>query len=99
MSSSVSHRRWMLPVVAEVLRRPELWAESARTVRRLARRNWWRSWPPIPTPPAAYLRFRVETNVGGGVGRGTGAQGPAAADVIAYLRWCRNNRSLLGASA
>ena len=64
--------------------RPWLWATALSTVARLARPGWWRRWPPIPRPPEAYWRFRMETAFGSD---GSNAMGPH--DVVAYLRWCR----------
>ena len=84
------NRRWILPVAAAVLRRPTLWVTGMRAALRLAPRGWWRAWPPIPGPPAAYLRFRVQTNDGAADAR------PRPDDVIAYLHWCRDNRLVFG---
>jgi hypothetical protein len=37
----------------------------------------------VPLPDPDYLRFRLQTAYGDRVG------GPDAADVVAYLEWCR----------
>jgi hypothetical protein len=63
--------------------RPRLWPVAAAQTWRLARPGWWRRWPPVPRPDPDYLRFRLQTAYGDG-----GAE-PPAADVVAYLDWCR----------
>jgi len=50
---------------------------------RLVPSRWWRRWPPLPLPPAGYLKFRTETMYGGSGGLLT------PADLVAYLEWCR----------
>ncbi|HWH34892.1 MAG TPA: hypothetical protein VNT56_06170 [Acidimicrobiales bacterium] len=70
-------------VVLAVARRPPLWASATRQALRLAPPGWWRRWPPVPVPDPAYLRFRLETAYGDAHGP------PEAADVVAYLTWCR----------
>jgi hypothetical protein len=50
---------------------------------RLVPSGWWRRWPPVPLPPAEYLKFRTQTMYGD-IG------GPlTVADLVAYLEWCR----------
>lgn len=66
-----------------VAARPSLWATAAVQLVRLAPRSWWRRWPPVPVPDAAYLRFRLETQYG------DADREPEPADVVAYLQWCR----------
>ena len=51
----------------------------------LAGPGWWRHRPFLPLPDPAYLRFRMETAYGG-----TGDQQPRPADLLTYLRWCRD---------
>jgi hypothetical protein len=68
-----------------VLLHPSLWATGLRQVRVLARPGWWRSSPFLPLPAADYLRFRMETAYGG-----AGDQAPDPADLLIYLRWCRD---------
>ncbi len=84
--------RWLSAgAVRAVLTRPSLWLEALAAGRRLAPRRWWRSAPWSPLPPANYLRFRQQTNSGGD---GTGPlQGH---DLVAFLKWCKSNRSSLG---
>jgi hypothetical protein len=50
---------------------------------RLARPGWWRRRPYLPLPDPDYVRFRLLTAYGSG-------GEPTAADVVAYLRWCRD---------
>jgi len=56
-----------------------------RQVRRLTQPGWWRRPPFLPLPPPDYLRFRLETAYGG-----AGDRAPDPADVVTYLRWCRD---------
>jgi len=63
--------------------RPRLWGVAVRQCLRLAAPGWWRRWPPFPAPDPSYLRFRMQTAFGDRAG------GPAPADVVAYLEWCR----------
>lgn len=86
----VPDRTWFLPVAAAVVRRPTLWGAGLAAALRMAPKGWWRAWPPIPSPPAAYLRFRVQTNDGSVDAR------PRPDDVVAYLHWCRDNRRVFG---
>ena len=58
-----------------------------RQALRLARPGWWRRPPFLPLPDPAYLRFRMETAYGG-----AGDQPPRSADLVTYLRWCRDFR-------
>jgi hypothetical protein len=55
----------------------------------LAAHGWWRRWPPLPAPDPAYLRFRLQTQYGDPDRR------PEPADVVAYLKWCKESRPLL----
>jgi glucokinase len=61
-----------------LVRRPDLWPAALR----LAPPKWWRRWPPLPIPPADYLRFRIETMYGS-AGELDGH------DLVRYLEWCR----------
>lgn len=65
--------------VAAVVARPVLWP----TALRLLPPGWWRHLPPRLEPPPEYLEFRVQTMYGDG--RSTFD----AADLLAYLKWCR----------
>ena len=51
----------------------------------LAGPGWWRRAPFLPLPAPEYLRFRIETAYGG-----AGDQEPRPADLLTYLRWCRD---------
>jgi len=52
----------------------------------LAAPGWWRRWPPVPVPAPSYTRFRLVTAYG------EPPVPPPAADVVAYLEWCRRQR-------
>jgi hypothetical protein len=69
-----------------VLVRPPLWFTAAAQLMALAPDGWWRSWPPLPLPDPAYLRFRLVTQYG------DPTRTPDVEDVLSYLRWCRNQR-------
>lgn len=73
-----------LALFLAVLRRPSLWIVGVVQVFRLARRGWWRRPPFLPLPDREYLRFRLQTGYGGDP-----PPGPRPADVVTYLRWCR----------
>jgi hypothetical protein len=73
--------------VAALARRPDLWVEAVRAAFRLAGRNWWRRWPPLPTPDPAYLRWREQTAYGD-----AGASGGRAEDLVSFLEFCRAHR-------
>lgn len=78
-------------VAGAVLVRPRLWATAVVQVFRLAAPGWWRRRPFLPLPDPAYLAFRLQTMYGG-----DGRRQPVdAADVVAYLDWCRSYRRLL----
>ncbi len=78
---------WGRAAVA-VLVRPGLWGTAVRQVFVLAVPGWWRRWPPLPVPDPAYLRFRLVTAYG------DPDRAPEPADVVTYLRWCREWRAL-----
>jgi hypothetical protein len=75
--------RWWWRVTVAVLGRPALWFTALGQVGRLARPRWWRRWPLLPVPDREYLRFRLQTQYG------DPDREPEPADVVAYLRWCR----------
>jgi hypothetical protein len=67
--------------------RPRLWGVSITTLRRLAPSGWWRRYPFLPVPDAAYWRFRMQTAYG------TEWKGrPTKDDVVDYLAWCQRTR-------
>jgi len=66
-------------ILTALARRPHLWGVA----RSLVPPRWWRRWPPLPLPPAEYVRFRSETMYGSAGG------GLSEADLIEYLEWCR----------
>ncbi len=69
---------------------PGLWGTALNQVVRLARRGWWRRWPPVPRPDSAYLRFRLQTQYG------DADHSPEPGDLVDYLKWCRAERRHLG---
>ena len=69
-----------------VLVRPRLWATALRQLAALAPTAWWRRWPPRPLPDPDYLRFRLVTQYG------DATRSPDVADLLGYLRWCKNLR-------
>jgi hypothetical protein len=75
---------WLRAALA-VATRPSLWWVAVRQLMRIARTRWWRRAPFLPLPDPDYLRFRLETAYGEQVG-------PRPADVVSYLRWCRDGR-------
>lgn len=74
----------MIRALGAVLRRPSLWPVAARQWRRLVPQGWWRRWPFLPVPSPEYLAFRTLTQYGETRAAVTGA------DVVNYLRWCRD---------
>lgn len=76
--------RW-IQVGLAVAVRPWLWMTAVMQVFRLARRGWWHRPPFLPVPDRAYLRFRLLTAYGGD----PPPERPEVADVLTYLRWCR----------
>ena len=78
----------MLRAAGALLAHPALWWTAVAQIAVLAAPGWWRRWPPLPLPDAAYLRFRMQTAYG------DPGHEPEPADVVTYLRWCRRMRSL-----
>ena len=76
--------RQVLAVLTTVVARPDLWTTALRQGRMLARPRWWARAPFLPLPDADYLKFRLVTAYGG-----DGTATPVAADLVAYLVWCR----------
>lgn len=79
---------WLVRALAALAVRPRLWPVTLTQIARLARRGWWRHWPPLPLPDPDYLRFRLQTAYG------DPDHPPAPADVVDYLQWCRRVRRL-----
>jgi hypothetical protein len=67
---------------------PSLWLTAFHQLRVSLPRRWWSRPPFLPVPPAAYMRFRVQTQYGSADHR------IEAADVLNYLSWCKLHRSL-----
>lgn len=76
----------MIAAAVAVLAHPGLWPTAVRQMRRLARPAWWRRAPFLPLPDKGYLSFRMSTQYGSTETRFE------AADVLSYLRWCREWR-------
>lgn len=81
-------RAWSWSQVRKVSGHPSLWFTAVRQGLRLAEPGWWHRWPPVPSVPDSYMRFRLVTAYGD----------PEAEleddDVVTYLRWCRTWRAL-----
>lgn len=88
MGNTARPRVLTFEVVRAVLSHPGLWATAIRQVGRLAPKRWWATPPFLPIPSAEYLEFRLVTQYGGG--HGESLRSPVGADVVAYLRWCRD---------
>jgi hypothetical protein len=78
---------WVLRAAIAVGRRPPLWGTAVRQAAVLAEPGWWRRPPFLPLPAPAYLRFRLQAAYGG-----AGDREPEPADLVTYLRWCRDAR-------
>ncbi|MGA2036026.1 MAG: hypothetical protein ABSH04_00335 [Acidimicrobiales bacterium] len=74
-------------LVVAVAWRPSLWPVAVTETLRMARRGWWRQWPPLPLPDPDLWRFRLETAYGG-----EAEMAPTSQDVRSFLRWCRDVR-------
>jgi hypothetical protein len=74
--------------VAAVVARPRLWPIALVTAGRFVPRGWWRRFPFLPMPDAAYWRFRMQT----AFGADPTAQ-PTASDVVEFLNWCQRTRA------
>ncbi len=69
----VVRRPWLIPKVAGLS-----WATRAH--------DWYRRPPFLPVPPAAYLRWRMETAYGHQAGD------PPLSDVARYVEWAARMR-------
>jgi len=85
-AGSSGGRAWWLEAVAAVGRRPLLWRTAVVESAALVPHGWWRHWPPVPLASPGWLAFRMETAYGDTAAR------PSAADVVAWLEWCRSSR-------
>jgi hypothetical protein len=74
-------RAWISSIL-RVARHPALWGIALRTWLRMSPARWWQRPPFFPFPDRAYIRFRLDTAYGPGVA-------PQPDDLVAYLRWCR----------
>ena len=76
--------RWVLAVAVALAPHPALWRTAVAQVLHLAPRGWWRRRPFLPLPTQPYLAFRSQTMYG------DASRLPEPADVVVYLRWCRD---------
>lgn len=83
MASTATTAGFPGAAVGAVLVRPRLWGTALRQAGRLAPPGWWKRAPFLPVPDPDYLAFRMETQYG------SAAHAPEAADLVAYLEWCR----------
>jgi hypothetical protein len=74
----------VLRVAGVVLRHPSLWSTAARQGVRLVPPRWWTHVPYLPVPSRSYVEFRTLTQYGDISHR------LEPADVLNYLRWCRD---------
>ena len=74
-----------LQVLAQILRRPNLWLVAFRQLWRIRRSGWYRRLPFLPIPEASYLQFRIHTAYGNERGNTN-----IAKDVTTYLQWCKS---------
>lgn len=74
-------------VVRALLSRPDLWWTGLVVLKALTPPRWWRGGSHLPLPHRAWWRFRMVTAYGRADAH------PRAADVIAYLEWCRSTGS------
>ena len=77
-----------MSTLSAVASRPTLWPTALRQIRRMAPAHWWARPPFLPLPARSYLRFRLVTQYG------DPAHPLVADDVVRYLRWCREWRTL-----
>ena len=79
-------RLWSPTIVFAILRRPALWPEALAAVHRMVGK---RGASVAKLIPDDYLRFRVQTAVGGD------AAAISANDVIDWLKWARRFRTVV----
>jgi hypothetical protein len=93
--SETGKARWgrdAMVVVRAVVPHPSLWGPGLAAMGRLSRRGWWHRAPFLPLPGEAYWQFRLVT-AHGGTGSG---EALSAADVVAFLQWCRRTHPRRG---
>jgi len=73
-------------VLIAVIVRPKLWFVAIAQLFRLAPSRWWARRPFLPIPTRQYLRFRSQTQYGGGQTK------IETKDVLSYLYWLRDFR-------
>ena len=74
--------------LVELARRPWLWTTAVAQWVALTGPRWWARWPPLPRPARGYMTFRLQAMYG--------SSSPTidAAELVAYLEWCRRMRAL-----
>jgi hypothetical protein len=77
-----------LGALAEVGRRPYLWATALRQWRAMVPPRWWARRARLPLPTRPYMALRLEAMFGPGGGR------LSSSELVGYLEWCRWMRSL-----
>ncbi len=91
MSPAATPRFSLFAAAAALARRPGLWPTAARMARRSVPSAWWRTAPFLPVPSRDYVRFRLQTQYGGGTEpSGDTAAVAAGSDLVAFLEWCRD---------
>jgi len=70
-----------LQSILAVLRRPDLWGESVRSLLAVAPRGWWRQRPFVPRPDPGYMSWRLAT------AHGDPGSIFSPEELIAYLEW------------
>ena len=88
MSAPATWLSLTLRLAARALVNPRLGADLLRTAWAFRRRNWWRSFPFVPLPDRAYLRWRMYTAYG------DENAVPPVRDVIGFARWRRETMGL-----
>ena len=73
-----------------VAKRPDLWAESVRTLFAVAPRRWWRRKPFVPLPDPAYANWRMAT------AHGDPDTKLSSQELVLFLEWRKRQHRLLG---
>lgn len=79
---------WSVVSATAITSKPSLYLTALRQLTAFTRQRWWATFPYLPTPSMAYLRFRMETLYGS-----VDAM-PPSKDLLEYLEWCRIQRRL-----
>ena len=90
MVPPISASRLFLAAAGAVLVRPRLWGVGINTWFRMLPSGWWSKPPFMPLPAREFLEFRMVTMYGGD---GSSTPDLYAADVVAWLDWCKSWKS------